>query len=144
MQEIQKRQIMEAFISPQFSYCPIVWMFHSKKLNHRINNIHERALRIVYDDYVSSFTQLLLKDNSVTIHVRNIQALAIQLYKVTKGLSPLIMSEVFILKEEQKYPTSNIFKTRNTHTKAFGLQSLSYLGPKIWNLIPPHLKTLNS
>ena len=144
MQEGQKRQIMKAFISAQFSYCPIVWMFHSKKLNHRINNIHERALRIVYDDYVSSFTQLLSKDHSVTIHVRNIQALAIELYKVTKGLSPLIMSEVFILKEEQKYPTSNIFKTRNMHTTAFGLQSLSYLGPKIWNLIPTDLKTLDS
>ena len=126
MQERQKRQIMKAFISAQFSYCPLVWMFHSKKLNHRINNIHERGLRIVYNDYVSSFDQLLTKDNSVTIHIRNIQTLAIELYKVVKGLSPSIMSEVFILKEKQKYPTSNIFKSRNIHSLWLTIISISW------------------
>ena len=34
------------------------------------------ALRIVYQDNASSFTVLLEKDNSTTIHNRNIQLLA--------------------------------------------------------------------
>ena len=43
----KKRSIMNAFILSQFLYCPLKWMFHSRKLNHRINKIHERDLRIV-------------------------------------------------------------------------------------------------
>ena len=144
MQTKQRKQIMQAFISAQFGYCPLVWMFHSKNLNHRMNNIHERALRIVYNDHISSFNQLLKKDNTVTIHMRNIQALAIELYKVSQGFSPLIMTEVFILKESTRYPTQNIFESRNLHTTTYGLKSLAYLGPKIWNIIPTELKNIKT
>ena len=74
-------------------------MFHSRKLNNRINKIHERALRIVYNDDLSSFDELLNRDSSFTIHSRNIQALAIEFYKVVNGLSPKIMNQVFPLKD---------------------------------------------
>ena len=63
-------------------------MFHSRKLNNRINKIHERSLRLVYDDNFSNFEELLNKDDSVTIHERNIQVLAIELYKVVNKISP--------------------------------------------------------
>ena len=71
---------MKAFLASEFGYCVLVWMFHSRKLNGRINKLHERALRIVYQDYVSSFTELLEKDKSTTIHNRNIQLLATELF----------------------------------------------------------------
>ena len=48
-------------------------MCHSRKINTQINKLHERALRLVYNDKNSSFRELLEKDNSVTIHERNIQ-----------------------------------------------------------------------
>ena len=51
---------MKAFIASDFVYCPLVWMFHSKKLNSRVSKLHERALRIVpYQDHASSFTKTL-------------------------------------------------------------------------------------
>ena len=53
-------------------------MFHSRKLNNRINRIHERAPRVVYDDNISTFDDLLKKDGSLSIHMRNIQAIAIE------------------------------------------------------------------
>ena len=68
---------MESFVISQFNYCPLIWMIHSRGLNNKINRIHERALRIVYDDNRSSFEDLLNKDKSVTIHQRNLQQLAI-------------------------------------------------------------------
>ena len=71
------RLIMKAFINAQFGYCPLVWMFHSRTLNNRINKIHERALRIVFKDNSSTFDELLKLDGSVTVHERNIQAMAI-------------------------------------------------------------------
>ena len=77
---------MKAFRTSEFGYCLLVWMFHSRELNSQINKLHERALRIVNQDYVSSFTELLEKDKSMTIHNRNIQLLATELFKVKNGL----------------------------------------------------------
>ena len=39
--------LMKTFVYPQFNYCPLTWMFHSRQLNTKINKLHERALRIV-------------------------------------------------------------------------------------------------
>ena len=49
----KRRNLMKAFISSQFSYCHLIWMFHSRSLNNKINRIHERALRLVYRNNLS-------------------------------------------------------------------------------------------
>ena len=87
---------MKSFIESQFGYCPLVWMFHSRGLNNKIDRIHERALRITYNDKSSSQGELLIKDRSVTIHNRNIRALAIKIYKVMQAISPPLLNEVFV------------------------------------------------
>ena len=68
----QRRTLMKAYFMSQFGYCPLVWMNHNRSLNNRINTLHERALHLVYSDFTSSFTELLKKDNSVTIHQKNL------------------------------------------------------------------------
>ena len=61
--DIQKRRtLMKSFITSQFGYCPLIWMFHSRCLNNKINSIHDRALRTTYGDKTSTFRQLLEKD----------------------------------------------------------------------------------
>ena len=87
---------IKAFIVSEFGYCPLVWMFHSRKLNSRVNKLYKRELRTVYQDYASSFTDLLDKDNLTTIHKRNIQLLPTELLKVKNRLSPPFMNEVFV------------------------------------------------
>ena len=89
---------MKAFIESQFGYCSLIWIFCGRNLNNRINHLHERLLRIVYNDYESSFQELLELDNSVSIHHRNIRLLAIELFKVKYFLSNQIMSELFDLR----------------------------------------------
>ena len=69
-------------------------MFHSKKLNNRINKIHDCALRIVYNEHQWTFEELE-RDNSFTIHERNLQKLAIEMSKVNNGLSVKLVSEKF-------------------------------------------------
>ena len=140
----QRQIIMKSFIHSQFGYCPLVWMFHSRKLNNRINRIHERSLRIVYNDRKLTFDELLEKDNSFTIHERNIQTLAIELYKVVNGLSPELMSQVFSLKKTTKYCSNNPFVTRNVRTVRYGTETLAHLGPKIWAIIPNDFKESES
>ena len=90
---------MKAFITSQFYYCPLIWMFHSRQLNNRINKIQERALRLVCKDSKLTFDDLLKLDNSVTIHQRNLQILATEIFKVKNSLAPEIMTEVFEIKE---------------------------------------------
>ena len=60
---ISKRGILlNSFFNSQFNYCPLVWMFHSRCINNKINRLHGRVLRIVYNDFKSSFKNLLEKD----------------------------------------------------------------------------------
>ena len=84
------RILMRAFVISQFQYCPLVWIFHSRHLNSKINRIHERALRIAYKDYESSFDTLLEKDNSVSIHPKNLQILLIEICKTKGNINPLL------------------------------------------------------
>ena len=51
----RRRTLMKAFIESQFAYCPLIWMFCQRSSNTRINHLHERALRIVYNDNESTF-----------------------------------------------------------------------------------------
>ena len=133
---------MNAFFNCQFNYCPLTWMFHSRKLNNKINKLHERCLRIVYNDNRSTFKQLLEKDNSVSIHSRNLQALAIEMFKVYKEQGPEILSDVFPLNSQSAYHMRNhaYFATRPIRTVHYGENSLRYLGQKIWELIPSYIK----
>ena len=72
----KRPMVMKAFTESQFNYFPLIWLFHSRTLNNKINLLHERALRIVYSDYKASFCELLEKDKSFSIRHRNIQSLA--------------------------------------------------------------------
>ena len=98
MEQDKLRLVMKAFITSQFSYCPLVWMFHSRGLNKRIHKIHEKSLRLVYNDNIWSFLELLVKDNCVTIHDRNLQVLATEIFNVIHDLSPTIMKNIFQMK----------------------------------------------
>ena len=100
--ELPKRRIlMNAFFRVQFNYCPAVWMFHNCSLNNKINWLHERCLRIIFNDKHSNFEVLLIKDNSVSIHHNNIHTLAIEMYKVANGMSPEVMNDIFKLRENK-------------------------------------------
>ena len=112
--DLPKRKVlMKAFITSQFSYCLLIWMLHSRTLNNRINNIHERALRLTYNDDKSSFKQLLEKDHSVTVHQKNLQVLVTEIFKVKNNLAPDIMKDVFELKE----PPYNLRSESNHFTR---------------------------
>ena len=89
------RVIMKGFIMSHFSYCHLVWMWHSSTLNNKINKLHERALRLVYDDRQSTFEELLNIDKSVTIHHRNLQVLATELYIVHHRLATELINDIF-------------------------------------------------
>ena len=142
----KRRTLMKAFIESQFNYCPLIWMFHSRTMNNKINRIHERALRLVYSDHVSSFDELLKKDQSFSIHHRNIQSLAIELYKFFHSLSPSIMKNVFHLNISVPYNvrSHSELSCKNPKTVKYGTATISNLAPKIWSLVSNAIKRSSS
>ena len=141
----QRRNIMKAFVESQFGYCPLIWMFHSRGLNNKINRIHERALRITYKDKSSTFQELLEKDNSVSIHHRNIQKLAIEIYKVLHGFSPPILNDIFVpVSRPYNFRRNDTLQRRRVNSVRHGTESISFLGPKIWDLVPSDIKLSQS
>ena len=140
----KKRIIMSAFIESQFSHCPLVWMFcHSRKLNNRINRIHERGLRMVYEDYTSTFEDLLRMDGSVTVHHRNIQLVAVEMFKVKNDLCPEIIKDLFQLR--QGPDGTRKFMIPMVNNEYMGKLSLRYFGPVVWEtMLPEVYKKLNA
>ena len=92
----QRRNTMKAFVESQFGYCRLIWMLHSRGLNNKINRIRERTLRIAIKDKSSTFQELLEKDNSASVHYRNVQKLAIEIYKILHAFSPPILNDIFV------------------------------------------------
>ena len=133
---------MKAFIISQFSYCPLVSMFHSRNAKNRVSKIHERALRLVYDDtpYLS-FVELLIKNKSVSTHQRNLQLLTTEIFKVKNGVSTGLTEDNFHFVNKPYDLRNNriLFRKRN-RTVFYGTESLSSLAPRIWELIPQSLK----
>ena len=120
-------------------------MFHSRKLNKRINHIHERVLRIVYKDINSSFQELLIEDNSLNIYHRNLQKLVTEIFKVKNSLSPELMNDVFeFIKKPYSLRTTSHFRSRKIRATKYGIETPSYLGPKLWSLVPNEYKTIES
>ena len=138
--------ILKTFIESQFSYCPLVWMFCSRKMNKKINHIHERALRLVYQDYTSSFQELLENDKSLSFHHRNIHQVAIEMYKVKNELSPPFMKEIFCyIGKGRETRLGDKFARPNVSTVKRGDRSLRNFGPTVWNrMLPEHLKLCRS
>ena len=130
---------MNSFFMSQFSYCPLVWMCHSRTINNKINHLHERCLRVIYNDKISSFKELLAIDS------RNLPILATGMFKVYNNIAPPIFTEIF----DKRNPNYQL-----RHTSHFsippvrsvynGTESLSLLGPKTWDIVPTEFKKVKS
>ena len=136
----QATKICNTIILSNFNYCPLVWLFCSDAANDEINREHKRCLRILYQDYESSFQLLLSRDNRQTIHVKNLQKLMTEIYKSTKQLNPSYLWE-FHERKEVTYDlrTKDLCKLPKIK-KRYGAESLSFRGSLLWNTLSDKIK----
>ena len=129
----KKRILIKAFFKPQFHYCSLLWMCCNRYLNPKINWLHERCLRIVYNDKKTIFNELLVKDGSVSIHHKNLRKLADEMFKASGGLSPETVSELFQFREQIPYELRQRFQFQIPwiYSVFSGTKSVKFLGPKI-------------
>ena len=62
-------------------------MCHSTIVSNKINKLHKRTLRLVYNDKQLTFEELLDKDKSLRFHHQMLQVLAAKMYKVYSNVT---------------------------------------------------------
>ena len=116
-------------------------MFCDRTLNNKVNRIHEWTLRTTYKDMRTDLDTMLLTDNAVPIHIRNLQLLMIEIYKTKWELNPTFMKEIFI----EKHSTYGLRSCHNllppkARTTCYGLETISFLGIRLWQALPNDMK----
>ena len=138
----QRKLIANAFTMSYFSYCPLIWMFHSRTMEHRINRIHKRTLRLIFpNQYQLTFKELLEKNKTVSIDQRNLQTLATETYKAKNKISPEAVNSLFeFTSKNYNLRNASILKRNRYFTVHYGSESLVSLAPKIWELVTDSIK----
>ena len=138
--------LVNTFFYSQFNYFQLVWICHNRTNNNKINCLRERCLCSIYSDKKLSFADLLQMDGSVSIHHRNLRTVAVELFKVLKGLSLVIFAEGFPVRQPSQYNMRNYshFAMPRPKTVNHGLESLSCIGSKLWDRVPSHMKEIDS
>ena len=138
---------MNSFVICYFLYCPAVLMFHSLKLNDRINRFHKRALRAAYIDLNSYFEELLRKVSATTLHQRNVMTVNVmtEIFKVKTRIASELMKRVF---EFADVPYILRSHSKCNHsipcTERYSIETASFVGLKLWDKVPTEIKTSKS
>ena len=110
--------LLKTFTSSQFFYCPLIWMFHSIKMEHE-------------DSHDFTF-QELPKGKSVNVHQKNLQLLASEIIKSKTGMSLELVNDIFHFVERPYNLRSDYtLERKEDHTVYHGSESLSFLAPKL-------------
>ena len=141
----KRRVLMNAFITSQFSYCPLVWMFYIRTLNNRINKIHEKAFRFAYkNETFLFFDDLLKRDKSVSIHQKNLQSLATEICNKNDLGSKIMKNTFYFIQKTYNLRNDTELQRPRNRTVYFGRASISSLATKIWELISSNIRNANS
>ena len=140
----QLKIVLSSFINSQLSYSPLVWMFHTREFEKRINNVHKKALRILYNQPEMELNELLELDRGITNHMHNIHLLVIEMFKAKNKIGPSLLSDIFSPSDYTgpNLRSSKFFKRTKIVSSKFGLNSLRDLGIKLWNLLPKKIQDL--
>ena len=126
----EKEILLNSFVYSNFNYCPLVWHFCSAKSVKKIEKIQEQALRILYNNFPSDFESILNKSGKLTIEVKRLRILALEVSKTLNNMNPEYINEIFYKTAFTTDIPLNLEVNEN-HTTKYGNKSLRCLGPHI-------------
>ena len=140
-----KKVLVNSFIYSNFNYCPLVWHITSSNSIKKIEKIQERSLRFLYNDFNSSYEQLLEQTGKTTMLISRLKTLCIEIYKTINRINPTYMQNIFA-KSSNRFSSRhpNNLEMPQVNQTNFGIKSLRMLGPKIWNELPEKIKSTES
>ena len=137
--------IFKSFIQSNFNYCPLVWHFCSKANTEKLEKLQYRALRIVFNDYISSYESLLNKVNLPTLHMNRLRCIATETYKCINNMSPEYLRDLVELKQTKySFRYENTVKIPTVRTVTYGQRSFRFESARVWNSLPNELRTATS
>ena len=136
--------LCNAFINSQFNYASIIWMFCRKQDYLKIQNIHYKALKIVYNSN-ESYEELLMRNNEVSIHQKQLRALATEIYKSLTDTNPEFMKDYFSIKVvPYTLRNRNALRIPPARSTYYGTNSIHFRACLLWNMLPNSLKESQS
>ena len=139
--DVDSRKIIyQSFVASNFNYCPLVWHFCGKLNTAKIEKIQERALKIIYKDYNSSYDELLINTDTPSLFMSRIRLILFEVYKCIRDINPPIINEIFENKPiTYSFRNKHKIEQKKKRTTTYGLRSFGYTGAKLWNDISPHI-----
>ena len=142
---IEKAKILgNAFIDSQFNYAPLLWMFCRKTLYSKIEKIHHKTLKVIYESY-DTYGNLLLQSNTVSIRQRHLRFLMTEINKNISQLNPEFMWAYFTHKDmPYNLRKGSILGLPKTNSFYYGTNAVHFRGSLIWNNLPAVIKSSDS
>ena len=145
LNKLTKLTIFHTFILSNFNFCPLAWHFCSETNSKKIEKVQERALRFVYEDFSSSYEQLLEKVGMPSLHIRRQRTMAMETFKIINKLSPTCLQDLVKIKDQKySFRYSNVLDLPQVRTTQFGKKSFRFAAATLWNTLPNHFRTENS
>ena len=137
----KKKLKFSSFIKLQFTYCPLISMFCTKRCLRRMNNVHEWCMRFIQQNCRSEFENLSENANQQSVRQKCIEFFLMEVYKYWNGLSPDIKNTIFKL-WQNTYNLRNFhtFESQNPRTKKFGQDSIACRVSQIWKNVPKEIR----
>ena len=109
----------------------------------KIESIQKGALQLLYNDYTSTFDNLLAKANKPSMEIKSYRTLELEIFKTLNDLNPTYMQDLFYLRSSSTIQPNDVAVVR-TNTNPYGTKGFRYLGLQIWNSLPEHIKVETS
>jgi hypothetical protein len=129
-----------AFVLSHFEYCAVVWHFCSRDKMRKIEKIQKQALRYVFNDYTSSYKDLLKKANRSLLYVQRLRSLLCLVKKCITKAGPIYLNDMFILNEGSNSRMYYPLVQHKFSTIKYGFNSIRYQGSRWWNLLDTRFK----
>ena len=137
-----RKAVCHAFIMSTFNFCPLVCHFCSKTNTEKLERIHFRALKFIFQDFDATYENLIMRAGTTTLHLSRLRGLALETFKIIHGNSPIYLHHFLTLKEtcyNFRYTNLNLPRVRSSR---YGTNSFSFQSAKLWNAFPKKLGKL--
>ena len=126
-----------------FNFCPLIWHFCPKANSDKLEKIHFRALKFIFQDFNSCYETLLNRAGTTTLHLSRLRNLATQTFKIIYGDSPSYL-QTFVCKKESTYTFryTNLLDLPRPRSTRFGINSFRYQAAKLWNALPEEARKI--
>lgn len=143
--KLGKLTIYFSFIMCNFNYCPVVWHFCGENNTKKIEKIQKRSLRFIFDDYVGTYGELLVKSGLPSLKIRRMRSMATEVFKIVTKNSPIYLHDLFVFKNNTySFRRENTVEVPQVRTTHHGLHSFRYAGATLWNELPNAFRQASS